>query len=148
LDEQPRRIAAGTALEPSVSSTSLHARFQPDDVLDFVMDQPVEVDQEVDGLALAAGNFVEKGAEARPERFEFEVGLELVGQDGVVGEGKFLGAPSTKKSKGLIVAMSAVSSTSTLNSSVFSGKTSRAWKLPCGSCCQLMKCSSGVIFSV
>ena len=53
--------------------------------------QHVEVDQEVNAVALAAGNLVEKGAEARPQRFEFEVGLQLVRQDGVIGEGKFLG---------------------------------------------------------
>ncbi len=51
-----------------------------------------------------------------------------------------------KKSKGLITTISAVRSTTTLNSRVGSGKTIRASQFPCGSCCQLMKCASGVTF--
>ena len=85
----------------SVSSTGLHARLHPDDVLDFVMDEAVEVDEEVDGVALAAGNLVEKGAQARPERLEFEVGLEFVREDGVVGEGKFLGGVLDEEVEGI-----------------------------------------------
>ncbi len=56
------------------------------------MDEPVEIDEKVDGLAFAARNLVEKGAQARPERLEFEVGLEFVCEDRVVGKGKFVGA--------------------------------------------------------
>ena len=54
---------------------------------------------------------------------------------------------SGKKSKGLMTDNSATRSTSMRNSRVFSGKTNRARKLDCGSCCQLMKCWLGVIFS-
>ncbi len=43
------------------------------------------------GDALGAGDLVEESLQAWPERLEFEVGLEFVGQDGVVLEGKFLG---------------------------------------------------------
>jgi hypothetical protein len=47
----------------------------------------------------------------------------------------------------LITAMSATRSTVTLNSRVSFGTTTRARKLPNGSCCQLVKCGSGAIFS-
>jgi hypothetical protein len=46
-----------------------------------------------------------------------------------------------------MTAMSATRSTPTLNSRVSLGTITRAKKLPNGSCCQLMKCGSGVILS-
>ena len=52
-----------------------------------------------------------------------------------------------KKSNGLMTVISATRSTSTENSRVFFGNTSRASRLLYGSCCQLMKWSSGVTVS-
>jgi hypothetical protein len=54
---------------------------------------------------------------------------------------------STKKSNGLMVAMSATRSTVAVSSRVSPGTTTRARKLPNGSCCQLMKCGFGVMRS-
>ena len=55
---------------------------------------------------------------------------------------------STKKSNGLITARSATSPTVISSSSALAGNTARATWLPNGSCCQLRKCSAGLICSV
>ncbi len=101
LDEEPGRVAAGTALESKRFFHRLHARLHPDDIGNFVMDEAVEIDEEVDGLAFAAGNFMQKRAEARPEGFELEVGFQFVRQDGVVAEREFVGALLDKKIEGV-----------------------------------------------
>ncbi len=54
LDEQPGRVAARTALELERFLDRLHARLQAHDVVDFVVDEAVEIDEEVDRVALAA----------------------------------------------------------------------------------------------
>ena len=57
----------------------------------------------------------------------------------VYWNGKNSAYSSTKKSNGLITSRRAITSTSTTNMLVRSGKTTLAWKFPNGSCCQLMK---------
>src|ERR1039458_3293316 len=54
--------------------------------------------------------------------------------------GKTSASGSRKKSNGFNTDISATRSTSTSNSLVGSGRTTRARKLDCGSCCQLRKC--------
>ncbi len=49
LNEKPRGVATGTALEAERFLDGLDARFHADDVGDFVVDEAVEIDEEVDG---------------------------------------------------------------------------------------------------
>ena len=127
----------------------LHARLQADDVVDVAPEPAVEPDQEVDGAgagrrSAGAQRLAGRGARPRPspakvERGGVEVGAELrrqrsveqerrqfVVQGGVVGEREVLGLGLRKKSNGLNTAISATRSTSTRNSRVGSGNTSRA----------------------
>lgn len=74
-------------------------------------------------------------------------GGQFMVERGIVIEGEvFSLCGSRKKSKGLKTAISTTTSTSMLNSLVFSGMTSRARKFDWGSCCQFRKCFSGVTF--
>jgi hypothetical protein len=66
---------------------------------------------------------------------------------GSYSNGYFSASGSRKKSNGLRTAMSATRSTSTKKRVTFSGNTTRARKLPNGSCCQFKKWPFGSIFS-
>ena len=148
LHQQPRRVAARAGRERQRFLRLLHAGFHADEIADSLLQAGVELDQEIDGALLA---FRQRGDEVRDQRpagSGVKIGREIDPQVVRIREREVSRhKASTKKSNGLITDISAMRSTSTRNSSVFSGKTNRASQLPCGSCCQLMKCCAGRTFS-
>ena len=73
-----------------------------------------------------------------------QVRLEVFADRGSYSNGYVSASGSRKKSNGLRTAMSATRSTSTKKCVTFSGNTTRARKLPCGSCCQFKKWPFGL----
>ena len=104
----------------------------------------VEVDEKADRFLLAAGSAADEFLQFRARRQGWPDRAQIARPaPRRSGKGTRSAAVSRKKSKGLMTVSSATRSTSTSKSRVFSGNTSRARKLPCGSCCQLRKCCSG-----
>ncbi len=90
-DQQPAGVAARALGQPERLLAGLHAGFHPHDVADLLLQPRVEADQEIDGARLArAVDFGEPRLEQRTRRLDFAKCGDLLGERGIVAEGKGL----------------------------------------------------------
>ena len=75
----------------------LHA----DDIADAVDQRRIERDEEIDGAPSPARELRHQRVEQRALRFRVEIGGEVLGQAGVIGEGHFFGVRVDEKVKGI-----------------------------------------------
>ena len=102
VDEEPGEVAAGAAAELEGFFGGLDAGLHADQVPEGAVDGHVEVDDVVDGAdILAAGSFDQLGEEGAWFFQGFEVGGELLFDDGVVGEGDFFGGGFDEEVEGV-----------------------------------------------
>ena len=80
LHQQPAGVAAGT--EPFFERllTTLHARFHPDHIADVLLQPLVEIDQEIDRLALGAVDARQPLAQQRAVVGDLQIGRQLLAQ--------------------------------------------------------------------
>ncbi len=79
LDQQPGRVAAGTAPGRERLLAGLHARLHPDHVVDVQVQPAVQLDEEVDRGHRAAIDTADPVEQQRAGFIEFQVGLEFLG---------------------------------------------------------------------
>ena len=149
LHQQPGRIAAASL---ALRRASARASTRPAPGARCRTPAPAPCrfsrDQHVHGALLAARHLGQQGVEQRAGRVGAEERRQLEIEDAVVGERPGLGL-------GLQEEVERVDGgevgdrdpPSRRNASTFSGNTTRARKLPCGSCCQFRKCGFGSIVS-
>ena len=71
---------------------ALHAGFHPHDVADFLLQPCIQADEEIDSARLArAVDFAKPRLEQRTWRLELAERRDLLGERGIVAEGKGLG---------------------------------------------------------
>ena len=78
-----------------------HARLQPHDVADLLLQPRIEADDEVDGAHLLGAGLGEPCLEQRSRRLELAERRDLLGQRGIVGEGPGLGLGVQEKVEGV-----------------------------------------------
>ncbi len=127
LHQKPGAIAARTAAERQRFFRALNPRLHADRIFDSLLDSLIYVHQKIVGANLFLARFRDQGLHQRPR-----VGasssreIALFGRPGRIETEISSAYFSRKKSKGLMTVMSATRSTSTENSVVLLGKTSRA----------------------
>jgi hypothetical protein len=91
LDEQPRRIAARTGTELQRLVRRLNARLEPHQIIDALLEQPIQADQEVDRMGLAPVELRQEPLQMRAGGLGAEIGGQVRPQRLLVGERPCLG---------------------------------------------------------
>ncbi len=91
LDQQPGAVAAGPGLQAEGLVRGLHPRLHADHIADLLLQVRIQADQEVDGAHVLGLQVADEGVQPGAALFRLQIGRQVLGQVGFVGEGQDLG---------------------------------------------------------